>query len=75
MGEPRVSKPYDATVKDLAAQEPAGFVACFGCPTNRSVTPLNVDLSTVTTAADVFFGIGDPVAEILRAICRPPGAW
>ena len=27
---------------------------------------LNVDLSTVTTAADVVFGIGDPVTEILH---------
>ncbi len=33
-----MSKPYDATIKDLA---------------------------TVTTAADVVFGSGDPVAEIL----------
>jgi hypothetical protein len=61
-----VSKPYDATVKDLAAQEPAGFVACFDGPTDRSVTLLNVDLSTVTTAADVVFGIGDPLTEILH---------
>jgi hypothetical protein len=55
-GEPRVSKPYDATIKDLAAQGPADFVACFDGPTSRSVTLLNVDLSTVTTAADVVFG-------------------
>jgi hypothetical protein len=33
------------TLKDLAAQEPAGFVACFDGPTDRSVTLLNVDLS------------------------------
>jgi hypothetical protein len=65
-GEPRVPKPYDATVKDLAAQEPAGFVACFDGPTDRCVTLLNVDLSTVTTAADVVFGIGEPLAEILH---------
>jgi len=65
-GEPRVSKPYDATIKDLAAQGPADFVACFDGPTSRSVTLLNVDLSTVTTAADVVFGIGDPVTEILH---------
>ncbi|TVS13115.1 MAG: hypothetical protein EA424_21825 [Planctomycetaceae bacterium] len=30
------------------------------------MTLLNVDLSTVTMAADVVFGIGDPVAEILH---------
>ncbi len=55
-----MSKPYDATIKDLAAQGPADFVACFDGPTSRSVTLLNVDLSTVTTAADVVFGIGYP---------------
>jgi hypothetical protein len=59
-------RPYDATVKDLAAQEPAEFVACFDTPTDRSVTLLNVDLSTVMTAADVVFGIGEPLAEIVH---------
>jgi hypothetical protein len=61
-----VSKPYDATIKDLAAQGPADFVSWFDGPTTRSVTLLNVDLSTVTTAADVVFGIGEPVTEILH---------
>jgi hypothetical protein len=62
----RVSKPYDATIKDLAAVGPADFVSWFDGPTTRAVTVLNVDLSTVTTAADVVFGIGDPMAEILH---------
>jgi predicted transposase YdaD len=61
-----VSKPYDATIKDLAAVGPADFVSWFDGPTTKAVTLLNVDLSTVTTAADVVFGIGDPVAEILH---------
>jgi predicted transposase YdaD len=61
-----LSKPYDATIKDLAAQGPADFVSWFDGPTTRSVKVLNVDLSTVTTAADVVFGIGDPVTEILH---------
>jgi predicted transposase YdaD len=61
-----VSKPYDATIKDLAAQGPADFVSWFDGPTTRPVTLLNVDLSTVTTAADVVFGIGEPVTEILQ---------
>ncbi len=47
-----MSKPYDASIKDLAAQGPTDFVACFDGPTRQSVTLLNVDLSTVTTAAD-----------------------
>jgi predicted transposase YdaD len=61
-----VSKPYDATIKDLAAVGPADFVSCFDGPTTKAVTLLNVDLSTVTTAADVVFGIGDPLTEILH---------
>jgi predicted transposase YdaD len=65
-GETRVSKPYDATIKDLAAVGPADFVSWFDRPTTRPVTLLNVDLSTVTTAADVVFGIGDPLGEILH---------
>lgn len=62
----RVSKPYDATIKDLAAVGPADFVSWFDGPTTQAVTLLNVDLSTVTTAADVVFGIGDPLAEIVH---------
>lgn len=59
-------KPFDATVKDLAQQGPADFVAFFDRPTSRPVQMLNVDLSTVTTAADVVLGIGDPLEEILH---------
>ena len=61
-----MSKPYDATIKDLAAVGPADFVSWFDGPTTQPVTVLNVDLSTVTTAADVVFGIGDPMTEILH---------
>ncbi|TVS20416.1 MAG: hypothetical protein EA424_04065, partial [Planctomycetaceae bacterium] len=61
-----MSKPYDATIKDLAAEGPADFVSWFDGPTTLAVTLLNVDLSTVTTAADVVFGIGDPLTEILH---------
>jgi hypothetical protein len=61
-----MSKPYDATIKDLAAVGPADFVSWFDGPTTQAVTLLNVDLSTVTTAADVVFGIGDPITEILH---------
>jgi hypothetical protein len=42
-GELRVSKPYDATIKDLAAVGPADFVAWFDGPTTQTVTLLNVD--------------------------------
>lgn len=59
-------KPFDATIKDLAALGPADFVTRFGGPTTLPVQLLNVDLSTVTTAADVVFGIGHPLTEILH---------
>ncbi|MFO7906237.1 MAG: hypothetical protein R6U98_26505 [Pirellulaceae bacterium] len=59
-------KPFDATIKDLAALGPADFVSRFAGPTTLPVQLLNVDLSTVTTAADVVFGIGEPLAEILH---------
>ena len=59
-------KPFDATIKDLAALGPADFVTRFGGPTTLPVQLLNVDLSTVTTAADVVFGIGDPLVKILH---------
>jgi hypothetical protein len=59
-------KPFDATIKDLAAQSPVDFVTWFDAPTSRPVQVLNVDLSTVTTAADAVFGIGEPLSEILH---------
>lgn len=61
-----MSKPFDATLKDMARQGPADFVALLDQPTSRPVQLLNVDLSTVTTSADVVFGIGDPLEEILH---------
>jgi len=59
-------KPYDATMKDLATQGPSDFIAIFDRPPAQPVRVLNVDLSTVTTAADVVFGLGDPLAEIVH---------
>ena len=59
-------KPFDATVKDLAAQGPSDFISIFDRPPVQPVRVLNVDLSTVTTAADVVFGLGDPLMEIVH---------
>src|SRR4051812_8380317 len=50
-----MSKPYDATVKDLAGLDPARFLAGIDAPTPLPVRLLNVDLSTVTAATDVVF--------------------
>ena len=58
--------PYDATLKDLAQVSPRGLLAAFDQPTDLPVTLLNIDLSTVTTAADLVFGLGEPLVEIIH---------
>jgi predicted transposase YdaD len=61
-----MSKPYDATLKDMAGVNPAEFLAEIDAPPTLPVRLLNVDLSTVTAAADVVFGLGDPLQEVLH---------
>jgi predicted transposase YdaD len=59
-------KPFDACVKDLATRGPSDFISIFDQPSAQPVCVLNVDLSTVTTAADIVFGIGEPLLEIVH---------
>ena len=59
-------KPFDATLKDLAAVDPRGFLAEVDAPPALPVKLLNVDLSTVTTAADIVFGLGWPLQEVVH---------
>jgi len=61
-----VSKPFDATLKDLGRESPHGFLTAFDQPPSAPVTLLNVDLSTVTTAADLVIGVGDPLQEVIH---------
>ncbi|HEX5272925.1 MAG TPA: hypothetical protein VFW33_20650 [Gemmataceae bacterium] len=58
--------PFDATLKDLAGAYPADFLAAFDQPPAGKVSLLNVDLSTVTTAADLVAGVGEPLAEVIH---------
>ena len=58
--------PFDASLKDLAQVSPRGLLATFDAATALPVSLLNVDLSTVTTAADVVFGLGQPLQEIIH---------
>jgi len=58
--------PYDATLKDLAQISPRGLLEIFVAPTSLPVSLLNIDLSTVTTSADVVFGLGEPLQEIVH---------
>ncbi|HJT79411.1 MAG TPA: hypothetical protein VJ739_19600 [Gemmataceae bacterium] len=61
-----MSMPFDATLKDLARAYAADFLATFDRPPAGPLALLNVDLSTVTTAADLVVGVGDPLAEVVH---------
>jgi hypothetical protein len=57
---------FDATLKDLGWDCPQGVLAEFDRPPTLPVTVLNVDLSTVTKAADLVLGLGEPLEEIVH---------
>jgi hypothetical protein len=57
---------FDATLKDMGRDSPRGFLAAFDRPPTLPVKLLNVDLSTVTTAADLILGLGEPLVEIVH---------
>src|SRR5262249_36333465 len=67
MGEDRLlTLTFDATLKDMVRDSPRGFLAAFDRPPTGPVKLLNVDLSTVTTTADLILGLGEPVEEIIQ---------
>lgn len=57
---------FDATLKEMGRDSPQGFLAAFDRAPMSSVKPLNVDLSTVTTAADLVRGVGEPLDEVVQ---------
>ena len=57
---------FDATLKDLGRDCPQGVLAEFDQPPVLPVSVLNVDLSTVTKAADLVLGLGEPLVEIVH---------
>ena len=61
-----MSKPFDATLKDLASLDPSRFLAELDTPSALPVSLLNADLSTVTAATDLVFGLGDPLEEVVH---------
>jgi hypothetical protein len=61
-----MSMPFDATLKDLGRDAPADVLATFDRPPQAALSLLNVDLSTVTTAADLVIGLGDPLQEVVH---------
>ena len=57
---------FDATLKDMGRDCPLGFLTAFDGPPTLPVKLLNVDLSTVTSAADLILGLGEPLQEIVH---------
>ena len=65
---------FDATLKDMGRECPEGFLATFDRAPNAPVSVLNVDLSTVTAAADTVYGLGEPLHEIIHLECQSSAA-
>ncbi|HET6879834.1 MAG TPA: hypothetical protein VFI31_06755 [Pirellulales bacterium] len=65
---------FDATLKDMARECPEGFLAAFDRRTTQRVSVLNVDLSAVTAAADIVYGLGEPPQEIIHIDCQSSAA-
>lgn len=59
-----MSKPFDATLKDLIRTYPADWLAQLGVPVTAPPEVLSADLSTVTAAADTLIRVGDLVVHI-----------
>jgi len=57
---------FDATLKDLGRDCPRGVLAEFDRLPTLPVLVMNVDLSTVTKAADLVLGLGNPLEEIVH---------
>jgi hypothetical protein len=53
-------------LKDMGRDSPQGFLATFDRTPTLPVKLLNVDLSTVTAAADLILGLGEPLEEIIQ---------
>lgn len=62
-----MSKPYDATSKDLIEADPAGWVTYLGHPVAPAAVRLvDADVSTVTTDADKVIRVDDPAPWLLH---------
>jgi hypothetical protein len=63
-----MSKPLDATLKELIRAFPADWLAQLGVPVTAPPEVLSAELSTVTAAADTLIRVGDLV--IHRSVSR-----
>jgi hypothetical protein len=57
---------FDATLKQLGRDSPHGILTAFDRPPAGPIKLLNVDLSTVTMAADLIVGLGEPLEDIIH---------
>lgn len=65
---------FDATLKDMGRECPEGFLTAFDRAPAAPVSVLNVDLSAVTAAADIIYGLGEPLREIIHIDCQSSAA-
>src|SRR2546425_448811 len=61
-----MSLPFDATLKDLGRDGAADFLITFDRPPIGPLVLLNVDLSSITTSADLVIGLGEPPDEVIH---------
>src|SRR5262245_51916340 len=59
-----MSKPFDATLKELVTSYPVDWLIQLGVPVTAPPEVLSADLSTVTAAADTLIKVGDLVVHI-----------
>jgi predicted transposase YdaD len=59
-----MSKPFDATLKELVTGHPVDWLTQLGVPVTAPPEVLNVDLSTVSAAADALIRVGETVVHI-----------
>jgi hypothetical protein len=59
-----MSKPFDATLKDLICSHPADWLAQLGVPVTAPPEVISAELSTVTAAADTPIRVGGLVVHI-----------
>ena len=59
-----MSKPFDATLKELIRASPTDWLTQLGVPVTGAIEIVSADLSTVTAAADTLVRVGDRIIHI-----------
>jgi hypothetical protein len=59
-----MSKPFDATLKELVTCYPVDWLAQLGVPVTAPPEVVDADLSTVTAAADTLLKVGETIVHI-----------